>query len=73
MEYTTTLTVLSHDLHAYVERYMKTEDVAHQMTRNDLDRAMKEWLCTSKEEMTREAEDRSWDETVDNVLHRIAM
>ena len=46
---------------------MKTEDVAHQMTRNDLDRAMKEWLCTSKEEMTRETETRSWDETVDNV------
>ena len=34
---------------------------------------MKEWLCTSKEEMTREAEARSWDETVDNVWHRIAM
>ncbi len=67
MEYTTTLTVLSHTLHAYVERCMKTEDVAHQMTRNDLDRAMKEWLYTSKEEMTREAETRSWDETVDNV------
>ena len=50
MGYTTTLAVLSHALHAYVERCMKTEDVAHQMTRNDLDRAMKEWLCTSKEE-----------------------
>jgi hypothetical protein len=31
------------------------------------------WLCTSKEEMTREAEARSCDETVDNVWHRIAM
>ena len=73
MEYTTTLAVLSHDLYTYVERCMKTEDVSHQMTRNDLDRVMKEWLCTSKEEMTREAEARSWDETVDNVWHRIAM
>ncbi len=73
MEYTTTLAVLSHALYTYVERCMKTEDVSHQMTRNDLDRVMKEWLCTSKEEMTRESEARSWDETVDNVWHRIAM
>jgi hypothetical protein len=67
MGYTTTLAVLSHALHAYIERCMKTEDVTHQMMRNDLDRAMKDWMCTSKEEMTREAETRSWDETVDNV------
>ncbi len=52
---------------------MKTEDVAHQMMRNDLDRVMKDWLCTSKEEMIREAESRSLDVTVDNVWHRIAM
>jgi hypothetical protein len=69
MGYTTTSAVLSHTLHAYVERCMKTEDAAHQMTRNDLDRFMKEWLCTYKEEMTRETEARSWDETVDNVWH----
>ena len=73
MGYTTTLAVLSHALHVYVERCMKTEDVAYQMMRNTLDRDMREWLCTSKEEMTREAEARSWDETVDNVWHRIAM
>ena len=53
MGYTTTLAVLSHALHAYVERCMKTEDVSHQIMRNALDRAMKEWLCTSKEELTR--------------------
>ena len=33
---------------------------------------MREWLCTSKAEMTREAEARSWDETTGNVWHRLA-
>ncbi len=46
---------------------MKTEDVARQMMKNDLERAMKDWLCTSKEELTGEAEARLWDETIDNV------
>jgi hypothetical protein len=39
---------------------------------NNLQRAMQEWLCTSKAEMTREAEARSWDETTGNVWHRLA-
>ena len=52
---------------------MKTEDVARQMMKNDLDRAMKDWLCTSKEELTGETEARSWDETIDNVWLRMAM
>jgi hypothetical protein len=52
---------------------MKTEDVAYQMMRNDLTRTMKDWLCISKEEMTREAEARSWDGTIDNVCHRMAI
>ena len=68
-----TLAVLSHALHAHIERCMKTEDVARQMMKNDLDRAMKDWLCTSKEELTGEAEARSWDETIDNVWLRMAM
>ncbi len=67
MGYPTTLTVLSHVLHDYTERCMQTEDVEEQMMRNDLDRAMKEWLCTSKEEMTQEEAARSWDDTIDNV------
>ena len=40
--------------------------------KNNLQRAMQEWLCTSKAEMTREAEARSWDETTGNVWHRLA-
>jgi hypothetical protein len=52
---------------------MKTEDVARQMMKNDLDRAMKDWLCTSKEELTVEVESRSWDETIDNVWFRMTM
>ncbi len=39
---------------------------------NDLHTAMKEWFCTSKEELTREVAAHIWDETVDNVLHRLA-
>ncbi len=43
------------------------------MMKNDLDRDMKDWLCTSKEELTGEVEARSWDETIDNVWFRMAM
>ncbi len=57
----------SHVLHAHIERCIKTEDVSRQMMKNDLDRAMKNWMCTSKEELTGEMEVRSWDETIDNV------
>jgi hypothetical protein len=34
---------------------------------------MKDWRCTSKEEVTVEVEARSWDETIDNVCLRMAM
>jgi hypothetical protein len=73
MGYATTLVVLSHTLHTHIERCMKTEDVVRQMMKNDLDRSMKDWLCTSKEELTGEAEARSWDETIDNVWFRMTM
>ena len=52
MGYTTTLAVLSHALHAHVERCMKAGDVASQLMKNDLNRAMQEWLCASQVEMT---------------------
>ena len=52
---------------------MRVQDAAHQMLRNDLDRAMKDLLCTSKEEMTRKVEARSRDETTDNVWHRMTI
>ena len=42
MGYATTLAVLSHALHAHIERCMKSEDVACQMMKNDLDRDMKD-------------------------------
>jgi hypothetical protein len=38
-----------------------------------LDRVMKKWLCTSKEDLIHEAEARSWDDTLDNVCHRTTM
>ncbi len=72
MEYTTTLAVIAHTLHAHVDRYMQTEDVACQIMKNNLQRAMREWFCTSKAEMTREAEARFWDETTGKVWHRLA-
>ena len=52
---------------------MKTEDVVCQMMKNDLDRVVKDWRCTSKEELTVEVETRSWDETIDNVWLRMTM
>jgi hypothetical protein len=73
MGYTTTLTVIAHTLHSHVDRCMQTEDVACQIMKNNLQRAMEEWFCTSKEEMTREAEAKSWDETTVNVWHRLAV
>ncbi len=71
MGYTTTLSVIAHTLNAHVDRCMQTEDVACQIMKNNLQRAMQEWICTSKAEMTREAEARSWDETTVNVWHRL--
>ena len=73
MEYTTTLVVLFHSLHMHVERCMKTRDVTYQIMQNDLHRSMKEWLCTSKAEMTLEPGTRSWDESIENVCQRIDM
>jgi hypothetical protein len=72
MGYTTTLVILAHTLHAHVDRCMRTKDVAYHLMTNDLHSAMKEWLYTSKEELTREAAARTSDETVDNVCHRLA-
>jgi hypothetical protein len=69
MRYTTTLAVIAHNLHAHVDRCMQTEDVACQIMENNLSRVMQEWLWTSKAEMTRETEARSWDETTVNVWH----
>jgi hypothetical protein len=34
--------VIAHTLHAHVDRFMKTKDVAHCIMENDLQRAMKE-------------------------------
>ncbi len=59
MGYATTLVVLSHVLHTHIQRCMKTEDVTRQLMKDDLDRAMKDWLYTSKEELTDEVETRS--------------
>ena len=67
MGYTTTLVILAHTLHDHVDRCMRTKDVTYHLMTNDLHSAMKEWLYTSKEELTREAAAHTWDETVDNV------
>ena len=67
MGYTTTLVVLSHSLHSHVDRCMKIRDVTYQIMQNDLLRAMQDWMCTSKAELTLEAGARSWDEATDNV------
>ena len=67
MGYNTTLTVITHSLHAHVERCMKIRDVTYQMMQNNLHRPMKDWRCTSKAEMTLEAGARSWDKSIDNV------
>jgi hypothetical protein len=48
-----------------------TKDVAYHIMINDLHRVMKECLCTIKEELTREVTAHTWDETVDNVWHRL--
>lgn len=69
--YTMTLAILVHTRHTHVDRCMKTKDVAYQIMENDLKRAMQEWLCTSKEELTKEAEARTWDDAVGNVCHRL--
>jgi hydrogenase maturation factor HypE len=46
---------VAHTLHAHVDKCMQIEDVACQIMKNNLQRAIQEWICTSKAEMTREA------------------
>jgi hypothetical protein len=66
MGYTTTLAIIAHTLHVHVDRCMQTKDVVYCIMENDLQRVMKEWSCTSKEELTQEAAVHTWDDTVDN-------
>ena len=54
-----------------VVRCMQTEVVSCQIMKNNLQQTMQELLCTSKTEMTRESEGRSWDETTGNVWYRL--
>jgi hypothetical protein len=67
MGYTTTLAIIAHTLYDHVDRCMQTKDVAYCIMENDLQRVMKEWLCTSKEELSKEEAGHTWDDTVDNV------
>jgi hypothetical protein len=55
MGYTTAIAIIAHTLYAHVDRCMNTKDVAHCIMENDLQRSMKKWLCTSKDELTTEA------------------
>jgi hypothetical protein len=71
MGYVTTMTVMDHTLHTHVYRCMQTEVVSCQIMKNNLQQTMQELLCTSKTEMTRESEGRSWDETTGNVWYRL--
>jgi hypothetical protein len=73
MGYTTTLAIITHTLHAHVDRLMNRKDVANCIMENDLQRVIKEWLYTSKDELTTEAAARTWDDTVDNVWHRLVI
>ena len=68
----TTLAIIARTLNAHGDRCMKTKDVALCIMEDDLQRAMKKWLCTSKEELTSETATHTWDDTVDNVWHRLA-
>ncbi len=67
MGYTTTLTIMVHTLYAHLDRCMNTKDVDHCIMENDLQRVMKKWFCTSKDELTKEEAAHFWDDTVDNV------
>jgi len=65
--------VMSQELCRHLQRCLKHEDVARQLTLRDLHLACEQWACDSLRELTEEMEMWKWDNTLDNKWARVAM
>jgi hypothetical protein len=63
---------LAQELCRHLQRCLKHEDVAQQLTLRDLNLACEQWACNSLRELTEEMEMWKWDSTLDNKWARVA-
>ena len=73
MEYLRPVGVMTQELCRHLQRCLKHEDVARQLTLLDLHLACEQWACDSLRELTEEMEMWKWDDTLDNKWARVAM
>jgi hypothetical protein len=69
MEY---LRPVAQELCRHLQRCLKHEDVARQLTLRDLNLACEQWACNSLRELTEEMEMWKWDSAQDNKWARVA-
>ena len=72
MEYLRPVGVMARELGRHLQRCLKHEDVARQLTLRDLNLACEQWVCESLRELTEEMEMWKWDNTLGNKWARIA-
>jgi hypothetical protein len=72
MEYLRPVGVMPQELCRHLQRCIKHEDVARQLTLRDLSLACEQWACESLRELTEEMEMWDWDSTLDNKWARVA-
>ena len=63
---------LAQELCRLLQRCLKHEDVARQLTLRDLNLACEQWACNSLRELTEEMEMWKWDSALDNKWARAA-
>jgi len=64
--------VMAQELCRHLQRCLKHEDVARQLTLRDLHLACEQWACESLRELTEEMEMWKCDSTLDNKWARVA-
>ena len=64
---------MAQELCRHLQRCLKHDDVARQLTLRDLHLACEQWACDSLRELTEEMEMWKWDDTLGNKWARVAM
>jgi hypothetical protein len=72
MEYTRPIGIMEQELCRHLQRCLKHEDVARQLTLRDLNLACEQWACGSLQELRKEMELWKWDLTLSNRWARVA-
>jgi hypothetical protein len=72
MEYPRPIGIMAQELCHHLQRCLKHEDVARQLTLRDLNLACEQWACESVQELREEMELWKWDLTQSNRWARVA-